>query len=129
MKKPIWILLFVALVLSSLIAAFDCYNCGGTGVVQCTSCDGIGRTGSCFTCNGMGIKETSCLSCNGSGETIGGYRCSLCNGQGIKRERCYACNGTGYGNKCFSCNGLGYKRCSCRRQYLTLFFEIVMLVK
>lgn len=105
MKKFILISLFAV----SVMAAY-CSFCDGTGQKVCTQCQGVGMTGSCYSCSGTGIVEDKCAYCSGSGSGYYG-KCMSCNGDGYNRHRCSSCNGTGYANRCFSCGGRGVVRC------------------
>lgn len=67
----------------------DCWNCDGTGLVDCHVCDGSGR---CQKCDGDGHVE--CRACHGTG------KCGKCKGKG--KLKCRNCKGTGL---CPSCKG------------------------
>lgn len=66
-----------------------CPECGGTGEVVCTSCNGIGT---CSWCGGSGKDrifnpDAVCPLCDGTGD------CRMCDGTGFRN--CDACVGSG----------------------------------
>lgn len=71
----------------------------------CTECAGTGwdRQIACPECNGSGVLE--CTACNGTGEYLNGTICPYCHGTG--EIICQACHGTG-GTRCKFCGGDGY---------------------
>lgn len=82
-------------------AEFVCKVCGGTEVVDCSSCSGMGWN-VCRECKGTGLPEGSrvgrrafCTSCGG----LGAVRCNKCEGKGIVECTEKDDGGSGHGER------------------------------
>ena len=73
----------------------------------------VNHYGTCFSCEGSGIRSLCCHACGGTGKYSGA--CRGCNGTGqhhFAAQSCYACRGAGtiLGTQCLKCNGTGIYR-------------------
>ena len=97
--------------------AAPCSDCGGTGVTDCTLCQGLGEV-KCGKCEMGLVKEREkkllkttvvfmdkCAVCGG----IGGGYCPKCEGKG--RIPCARCAGSGKRDVCAACKGAGLTEC------------------
>lgn len=97
---------------------WNCPDCGGTGVITCSSCDGIGEDYAnrhpCTECCGCGYTvkvyegcndKGGCEICDGTGELE--VECDECGGEGRVADPCSNCGGVGYIETCTRCSGTG----------------------
>jgi len=63
----------------------ECSNCGGSGYVTCSTCDGVGE-----------IRNTSYIPLLSEVSTLANdwEKCPACNGS--KEKKCSRCRGTGH---------------------------------
>lgn len=79
-----------------------CFSCEGTGVrrLSCRKCKGTGlftlKPKQCRVCLGKGMKQNiKCSDCCGSGIFAPSYDCRDCKGSGKKDLACNKCDGSG----------------------------------
>ncbi|MFI3167819.1 MAG: hypothetical protein R3Y32_06885 [Bacillota bacterium] len=99
-------------------ATVSCTNCNGTGyadsTITCTACSGSGLL-ECSTCSGLGYYDVieegtgtpiryTCADCGGCGKRMGSFTttgtgyvsCTICGGDGLyDTSRCTECDGSG----------------------------------
>ncbi len=69
----------------------------------------VNEYGTCFGCEGAGVREFDCRACGGTGK----FECRGCAGTGefkVPARQCFGCNGTGHrppGTPCPRCAGSG----------------------
>ena len=70
----------------------------------------INDYGTCFPCEGTGIREHGCRTCEGSGQLTGECRCCSGTGRFLRAAQpCFACQGGGKSRSqpCTRCGGSG----------------------